>query len=322
MPSGAKINDHFRLKRVPPKSAPFPPHPYGPFFDESYFVWQLEPPGYGTRLPWEKLMSRAQFERWLYGFFLKICLPYPRTVLNDDGAPVHAPLNLTVFFRLISHMYEVGYPAHWISGVLNAICEGTISTTTRAPMTEVVTPQEVDAVWPARKINVAPWKAEFTTLLSLWRHLLPFGIPLTSSGSNKPAVVAVDGICKYRVKMPRIRGDQLREPRFQLVFWDMAQGRMPPRQLRTLLSDDERGDGAQTAIDTRNKGIHVVSAFTCEADTQSVSFWLRKDVVDDMLKGPGDWRAYIWRTDNWEKLTDGVPIATNLEMDSSWTGSA
>ncbi|KAK3398506.1 hypothetical protein B0T20DRAFT_498398 [Sordaria brevicollis] len=209
MPSGDRINDHFHLKRVPPLPSPYPPHPLGPFFEESYFIWRLHP---SKKLPWEKLMKRPEFE------------------------------------KLISQMHDVGYPAHWISGVLNAICEGTITTTGRAPTAVVVTPQD-------------------------------------------------------------------------LVFWDMSQGRKPPRELRTLLSDDERGDGSAAAQATRDRGIHVVSAFRYTAETQSVNFWLRKDVVDGMLNEPGDWRAYIWRTDNWEKLSEGVPIATNLEMEGSWTGT-
>lgn len=126
----------------------------------------------------EKLMKRTEFERWVYGFFLKICLPYPRIVANQDGSPVFAPFNLTVF-TLISQMHEVGYPAHWISRILNAICEGTITTTTRAPRAEVVTPEDIDKLYPTRKINIAPWKSEFTTLLSLWRHLSRSGfLPL------------------------------------------------------------------------------------------------------------------------------------------------
>ncbi|KAK1780120.1 hypothetical protein QBC45DRAFT_450440 [Copromyces sp. CBS 386.78] len=177
MPSEAKIIDHFHLKRLPPHRPPSPvpyrSHPLGPMFEESYFVWQLQP---GEKLPWEKLMRRPQFE------------------------------------RLISHMHEVGYPAHWMSSILDTICEGTITTTTRAPTAEVMTPQE-------------------------------------------------------------------------LVFWDVSQGK-PPRKLRTLLLDDEVGDGSATAQAIRNKGIHVVSAFRYTVDTESVNFWLRKDVMNGILSGP------------------------------------
>lgn len=319
MPSGAMIDNHFHLERVPPPSVPNPRHPGGTFYEEIYFIWKLQS---DRKLPWEKFMKRSEFERWVHGLFLKICLPYPRPVFGADGSPVYAPLNLTVFFGLILQMHEVGYPAHWISGVLNTICEGTITTTTRAPRAEVVKPQDVEKVYLARNINVAPWKAEFTTLLSLWRHLFPFGISSISSFGSKAAVAPVDGIFHYRIKMPCFDGNQLRMYRFQFVFWDMSQEREPPRELHTLLSDDEKGDVSAAAQATRDKGIHVVSVFRYAADTQSVSFRLRKDVLDGMLSGPGDWRAYIWRTDNWKKVSEGVLVATNLEMEGSWTGTA
>ena len=120
--------------------------------------------------------------------------------------------------------------------------------------------------------------------------------------------------------MPRFSGTALREPRFQLVFWDVSQGK--PCRLRRLLSDDETGEGSAAAQAIRSKGIHVVSTFRYMVETESVSFWLQKDVVDGMLSGPGQWMAYIWRTDSWERLTEAVPIATNLEMEGSWTGTA
>lgn len=319
MPPEANITKHFHLKRLTPNGPP-PFHPISPLYEAGYFIWQLQP---WKKLPWQKLMGRPQFERWLYGFFLKICLPYPRPVIAFDGSPILAPLNLTVFFRLVSHMHEVGYPAHWISAILNTIAEGAITTTTRAPALEVMTPGAVDWVYPARKINVAPWKAEFTTLLSLWRHLFPFGI-FTTSG--KEAVVAVaDEICNYSIKMPPFTADQWRdqyhEPRFQLVFWDVTQGK-PSKKLRALLTDDEFGDTSAAAQAIRDKAIHVVSAFRYMVGTESVNFWLRKDVVDGMLSGPGQWMAHIWRTDTWDMLTEGVPISTNLKKERNWTATS
>ncbi|KAK3693211.1 hypothetical protein B0T22DRAFT_35266 [Podospora appendiculata] len=110
--------------------------------------------------------------------FMKICLPYPRfTTFDHRCAAIYAPLNLTAFLRLIVQMHEVGYPAHWLSGMLGSICSGSITTTARAPRVLVADVKDVSKRYSAKAINMAPWRAEFNTLLSLWRPLLPFGLP-------------------------------------------------------------------------------------------------------------------------------------------------
>ncbi|KAK3342833.1 hypothetical protein B0H65DRAFT_576387 [Neurospora tetraspora] len=161
-----------------------------------------------------------------------------------------------------------------------------------------------------------PWRAEFTTMVALWRPLLSYGVSVSSE-----VVVAVDGIRNDRIKMSRCRGDMLREPRLMLVFWDVKQGKSP-RQLRSLLLDEEVGDASAATQAIRYQDIHDVSTFRYTADTQTVSFWLRKDVVDAMLDGLGEWTAYIWRTDSWENIGDGLPIATRLEMGESSASTA
>lgn len=83
------------------------------FFSEDYFIWRRS----GIKcMPRSKMMSRPALEHWLYSHLLKICLPYKRPARSDS--PVHAPLNLTLIFMLVTLLHEVRYPAHWLSGVV------------------------------------------------------------------------------------------------------------------------------------------------------------------------------------------------------------
>ncbi|KAK3950487.1 hypothetical protein QBC32DRAFT_346333 [Pseudoneurospora amorphoporcata] len=114
--------------------------------------------------------------------------------------------------------------------------------------------------------------------------------------------------------MSRCRGNMLREPRFMLVFWDVRQGKSP-RQLWSLLLDEEVGDASAATQAIRYQDIHVVSTFRYTANTQTVYKLLASKLVDAMLDGPGEWTAYIWRTDSWEKIGDGLSHrATRLGM--------
>lgn len=118
-------------------------------------------------------MPRAQLERWLYAHFLKICLPAKCDA--DDGGQIYAPLNLTAFMRLVARLAERGYPSHWLGSVIENLTSGAIKTTARAPRKEATDVDDVRKIYQARQITVAPWAAEFTTLVGIWRGLMPFG---------------------------------------------------------------------------------------------------------------------------------------------------
>lgn len=147
------------------------------FAVEGYQIWEKAAAG---QIPHKDLLTRPALEKWLYAHFLKICLPYPRGWKEDlDTSEGHAPLNLTAFIRLVCLLSERGYPSHWLSGILSVLCGGgpdaEITTTARPPVRVFTTSADVDAAFPSMKMTVAPWRAEFTTLLSIWSRLMPFG---------------------------------------------------------------------------------------------------------------------------------------------------
>ena len=308
MPSAEpRISSHFGLRRLP--------HPVDePFYAEPYIVWELvaQPQQKTPIIPWAKLMNRGQLEKWLYGFFLKTCLPYPRPK-EIGNSPVYSPFNLTIFLRLVARMHEVGYPAHWLSSILSSICSGTITTTARAPRSLVMTPEEVAKVFSPRKISVKPWTAEFTTVLGVWRPLLPFGVTTAATPS-------AEGVVRCSLAFPILEGTSFRCPHFMIVFWNLKGGTKHPRYLRNVLLDDELGDNSQLARDARESRVHIVTVFRYVTETRTATFWLRKDVVDELVGGggKGDWTAFIGRTDTWEKQNEAVKVAGSLVIGESW----
>ncbi|ROW07056.1 hypothetical protein VPNG_06673 [Cytospora leucostoma] len=297
MPHEKQITDHFAVVR---EREPKPRS----FMEEDYFIWGAVPE---KQLTSTKRMRRQEFETWIYRHLLKVCLPYPRPL--SSPTPVHAPLNLTILFRLLERMSEVGYPAHWLSGNLASICTGQIETSARAPSGIVVHQNDLAQAMPKKKMSVAPWRAEFTTLLSIWRRLLPFGVI-----TPKDVLVPLSDVVEYQVTFPIFREDQIRLPHFTLVFWNTQLGR-PPVNIRSLILDDEEGTTSESAAKTRDQGVHVVTTFRFVTHTRTASFWLRRDVVDAMQAG--SWKVYIWRTDNGMAVTEAVDVS-KLEAKGAW----
>lgn len=301
------IHTHFGLKlsKETPEADDFG---FGPMMYPMipYYLW--EKPAAANKSGLGGLMSRPDLFKWLQAHLLKICLPYPRP--HNSMSLVYAPLNLTNFLRLLCHASNLGYPAHWLSALIDSICSGEIATTARAPRALVLKPSDVDKVHTARTMSVAPWAAELTTLVAVWQAFLPFGL------LTKTPLPALDGVAKYTISLPEFRARDLHVPHFMLVFWNQNSFGEPPRNLRPILLDDETGDPSGRAKRIRAEGVHTLTTFNWSTRLNSTTFWLRADVVDKMIRE--DWQIFIWRTDTWDKLTDGWLLSRVSLQQTQW----
>ncbi|KAK3328948.1 hypothetical protein B0H66DRAFT_585518 [Apodospora peruviana] len=240
-------------------------------------------------------------------------LPYIAPAEWSDR-PVYSPLNLTALLRFICQLSKVGYHAHWLSGVLSALCAGTITTTARPPRQEVTSPADVDAKCPALESTVAPWRAELTTLVSIWSRLLPFGLVLP----QQEGLVSPSDIAKLTVRFSSVRDQRLRMPHFVLLFWDSTDEDQPSSSMRRLLRDDEQGDKTSALGKKKREGVHVFTTMKYFTATKIVSFWCRADVMQRMMKGDSKWKVFIWRVDNWTQMSEGVDVKDGVTKTRVW----
>ncbi len=327
MPDEKPITDHFSLVRIPnptlekadPASielmlrrmgAPSHMKDCADFMSEGYIVWEARPVRKLTRN--KDLMPRPALEKWLHAHFLKICVPYPREPVSDR--PTNAPLNITAFIRLVAHLAEIGYPVHWLSQILCDICTRQITTTAHPPVREVTTPADVYATHPPQTMITTPWHAEFTTMLSIWNQLLPFG------GIFPPnSLVSPSEIGEYTVRFPDVKRERMRVPHFVLVFWNAEQAMLPEDEegfLWVLLSEDKDDPMLDAARGFKDALVHIVTAMTYVAATKTASFWYRSDAIEFMKSG--GWKVYIWRVDRWERVTKGIDVKNGLTLKRRW----
>jgi hypothetical protein len=144
-----------------------------------------------------ELHDRTQTEKWLYGVFLKIALPTHRPNHNHMEL-VYSPLNSTAFFRVLSTLFENGYPAHWLADVLSSILNNNkVHTTARPPRSYPLAISETEKVFPLKRMDISPFLPEFQTLTSLWLAELPFGL------SDTVPVFIPSKIREYKVKFAK-----------------------------------------------------------------------------------------------------------------------
>jgi hypothetical protein len=264
-------------------------YPLGP----DYISWCRALRG---RIKFDDLLPRAEIERWLYAHFFKLVLPYPRP--RKEYAPVHAPLNLTIFFRLLVQLHDVGYPGHWLSSVLVNILRDEVTTTARPPRSSPLTIKEASQPNSSRQMSTAPFVAEMSSLARLWLRLLPFGCP---------GLPLVPRVFKYSITFPEFYCVDLFTPQFMLLFWNRKYGKAP-KEMRSVLLDDEKGSPKFSRI--RRHAVHIVTTFTWTQHTRTAGWTMRGDVVENMKQG--EWDAYIWRTNDWMRLTKGTDVRKSI----------
>ena len=263
-----------------------------------------------SRVTDNERMSRTAIRTWLVTHLLKICIPYPRTA-SEKNALVLAPLNLTAFFRLVVHISELGYPAHWLSAVLETVFRADPMTTARAPRQEIIDREALEQRHPAIITTLYPWQAELTTLGAIWKHLLPFGLLMTGNLLPKLGTVR-----KYQIAFSASQDMRtITQPHTMLVFWSEENGQ-PPVDIRRTLLHDEMGEISKQANEIRRSGLHVLTTFKWDTETKTASFWLREDVVQSMIQG--NWKAYVWGTDTYTRITDGVPVDDYMNVGLPW----
>lgn len=274
-----------------------------------YFRWEHIP---SQPMPFEQLMPKPQLLHWLHAHFLKLCLPYPRP--PADYTLVYAPLNLTIFLRLVVHVAELGYPAHWLSALLTALLEGEITSTARAPRRLVLLRKDVDEVHAPRKICVAPWPLDLATLVGLWQHVLPFGLVAPAR-----LVPRTRDIAEYTVAFAFPPGELAAPnvPHFMLVFWDEEKFGRAPRELRSgLLLDDETASGGEGDAAKRAGGVRVLNTFRWTRRESAATFWMEEAEFERMVVG--NWRLYVWRTDVWERQSAAVELRGAVVRKRRW----
>ncbi|KAL7624490.1 hypothetical protein AAE478_006055 [Parahypoxylon ruwenzoriense] len=304
----AMVQKHFQVKLANESKAfsmfPFPM--LGDFVMSDYHRWercQLSP------LPLDRLMPRADLSKWLFSHFLKTCLPFARPPADFDL--VISPHNMTVFLRLLVQVAELGYPGHWLSAIITSLSDGEITTTARAPRRYVLDCAAVDKVHPYRTVCVKPWAAEFTTLITMWRELLPFAVVVPDG-----TLPSSETIAEYSVRIPPCPARDVNVPHFMLVFWNNRKYGEPPKNLRPLLLDDENGDATTSARKIRSDGVKVLSAFKWVTKESTATFWLRSDAIELMARE--DWKLCLWRIDSWRRLTPGQSVKNTVSRKRTW----
>lgn len=257
-----------------------------------YINWQHD----GTKLPlkYDQLLPRAQLTKWLLQVFFKIAIPPIREI--QSMARLFAPLNLTAFVRLLVHVVETGYPAHWVGSIVEDILYNRVTTTVRPPEAAPTRGTALEAEHPVKHVSVSPFIAEMEVLLCTWMRLLPFGV--VSARIPRP-----EKIFEYRFMMsaPQIRNEFVSVLALVLypeLLYEKLLATSPGTK-KTCFRDMLAGVGAETPEKRRiREKVVVISTFDWDSKTREVTMKLKEGWIEDQ-KREERWAVCLCRTDDW-----------------------
>jgi hypothetical protein len=270
-------------------------------FQSGYWSWSRIS---DQPLSFTELLSHNKTETWLYQLFLKTILPFPRE--RYSFSQIYSPLNLTIIFRIAIYLHQAGYPAHWLAHALENLLANTVTTTARPARQSPLRPAELCKPHPAKRLNVAPFLAEFRTLAAQWAPVLSFGF----SNAHIPARIR-----RYTLNVfPVNREDKDgfgRVPAFVLIFWN--QKTLGPGQmiwslnLRKVLLPDEKGSKDPGAVRLREKGLSVVAVWEFDPIKDEAHWWMDEEVVKRWKRE--DWTVQVWRNDTYRPVSMPLPVS-------------
>ena len=303
------INDYMTLMRLFQMKKINEPMPrlfeIGPemFMLADYIKWQYLR---RKRFAFSSLVPKEALTKWLYALFFKFALPTNRSEMHYNNL-LFCPLNLSIYFRILSRLPESGYPSHWLATALANIVANTVTTSARPAETAPLEIEEVRRDNPVRKMTTAPYAPEMSTLTTLFQPLLPFSI--ISSALPKP-----DNIHLYTISFSSLHIDyqHSRMPIFALVIYNnyllrKVIGDRDPETLNWRLlfyhNPELSSDVLLDHVDhLRENGLILWSSFGWERRKEQASVWMRKDFGDKCLS-TRDWCVGMVRTDTWRLVT-------------------
>ncbi|KAF2494790.1 hypothetical protein BU16DRAFT_540038 [Lophium mytilinum] len=254
------------------------------------------------RMKFADLMERPSLEKWVYSIFMKITIPYPRALTESNNRSlIYSPHNVSIMFKLLIHLSEIGYPAHWLAAILSNILSGKITTRARPPRSCPLNIAETKVNRPIRTTTVAPFVADMRTQTAIWLPLMPFGFSV-------PDLPNLGDIYRHKVPVKGATPFWPDVPHFILVlFNDSIWPDGETMNLRQALLDDDNSIQTPAVKRFREEGIVVVSVFqftkVVKNKAKEAAFWMDRRVIEKML-AEGTWMVGIWRNDSWCSQSD------------------
>jgi hypothetical protein len=238
---------------------------------------------------------RNQVINWL----TRVLLTYGFPTKRDSRNPVRESYaaNLTVFFRSIKYLINLGYPKHWFKIYLESIFSNNLITAAKIPYES---PNKFHAEKEVQKVDISKILMEVSVLPACYEPILNLG--------HIKCGKSIESITRYKIKFSYINtfiGQLIYCNLLGLVFEDQVNKECRYSSIFNLSDSNLRSE----ILNQKNKKQHLYSVVDFHSTNKTAEFWMSEIDFDVMSKNK--WYVTLIRTDSWDRLSDPVLIKSS-----------
>lgn len=255
-------------------------------------------------------LSCEELKRWLCTLFMKFAIPATR--ITEGGHPmlIYSPLNLSIFFRPLKKLYNVGYAAHWLAENFPTLFHNEVTTTGWPPRRCPLPIKETRKARKPAHMDLSPFIAEFRSLTTMWLAELPFGLVDTDPGFSPMNIRHFEIAFGNNITWHGHKNIRA----FSILMVSLTKV-ASTKNLRSLLLPGEMGtQGEKGTVFKRDCA--VVTTWEWKVKANAGSFWLEEKAMRKMVEE--GWSAIIFRDDNYEVCSKPVDLRDGLTDLEYW----
>ncbi|ROT39592.1 hypothetical protein SODALDRAFT_331702 [Sodiomyces alkalinus F11] len=212
---------------------------------------------------------------------------------NKIRAQEWFPFNMWTFFRALVHLQDLGFDKESLFRGTNYVLSRT-HITSEYGLKSHASDNRHGSWYVMTSVDLQPWSAELTTQCCLWQGLLDFVV-----GRDKDDTLLPHQIHKYGVKIAA-RGKEFTDERPEhIVVFVRRVHAFPMDDLHGILTGTVDRELRDVASSIRNEHCHIVTVWEWYEVEERAVFWMRDDVMEEMLRDYPTWDAMVYRTDVW-----------------------
>ncbi len=236
---------------------------------------------------------RNQVTNWLTRVLLAYAFPAKRDARNPLRETYSA--NLTVFFRSIKYLVNLGYPKHWFKIYIESIFSNNLITAAKIPFES---PNKFYVEKEEQKVDISKILMEISVLAACYEPILNLG--------HIKCGKSIESITQYKIKFSYVIsfGQFIFSNVLGLVFEDQVDqvNNNPYSSIFNLSGSNLRSE----ILNKKTKKQHLYSVVDFCSKNETAEFWMSKMDFDDMCKNK--WYVTLIRTDSWDRLSDPVLV--------------
>ncbi|GAM24902.1 hypothetical protein SAMD00019534_080770 [Acytostelium subglobosum LB1] len=282
------------------------------------YLWQVNTWTHAgpKKLPLESLAKRDEIWLWLVRVFINIMLP--AKINPADVVTFNCPNNMSIFFRILDRLRDIGYPLHWLTSFIDQLLSGSVKSAAALSDKRMIPVGAAQSPTP-KTINTMAFQVELRTIASLWLSQslnARITTPLPNPSDIHQWKISSFGMTDNMMGIPF--AVQQRPVYSALIYLANCpkQYRLPTMQFGPANMVD-KVVFRKAVLDTVNTAniIQFITVIEWSDLDNSLTFWMSQSDMDSLISQKAS--IVLYRNDIYREVSNTLPLSQALRQQQS-----